>query len=125
MIEQGLLISSVSLTKRAPDVWDSAAFSSIFLASGFSYTSGIIHARPHAGNANRWGACVLRSSFFTKFDRQEKPTPACGQRGPNGELDVQLHFAIYGAKIKCGVAESLWPRPMWPKGSAPEPGEAA
>ena len=24
------------LTKRAPDVWDSAAFSSIFLASGFS-----------------------------------------------------------------------------------------
>jgi len=23
-------------TKRAPDVWDSAAFSSIFLASGFS-----------------------------------------------------------------------------------------
>ena len=25
-----------SPTKRAPDVWDSAAFSSIFLASGFS-----------------------------------------------------------------------------------------
>jgi hypothetical protein len=25
------------LTKRAPDVWDSAAFSSIFLASSFFY----------------------------------------------------------------------------------------
>jgi hypothetical protein len=42
------------LTKRAPDVWDSAAFSSIFLASSFSYISSRIHARPHAGNANRW-----------------------------------------------------------------------
>ncbi len=42
------------LTKRAPDVWDSAAFTSIFLASGFSYISNIVHARPHAGNANRW-----------------------------------------------------------------------
>jgi len=27
-----------SPTKRAPDVWDSAAFSSIFLASSFSYS---------------------------------------------------------------------------------------
>jgi len=41
------------LTKRAPDVWDSAAFSSIFLASSFFYISSIVHARPHAGNANR------------------------------------------------------------------------
>jgi len=41
-------------TKRAPDVWDSAAFSSIFLASSFSYIPNIVHARPHAGNANRW-----------------------------------------------------------------------
>ncbi len=43
-------------TKRAPDVWDSAAFSSIFLASSFSYISNIFPARPHAGNANRWKA---------------------------------------------------------------------
>ena len=28
--------SRAGLTKRAPDVWDSAAFSSIFLASAFS-----------------------------------------------------------------------------------------
>jgi hypothetical protein len=41
------------LTKRAPDVWESARFTSIFLASGFSYISNIIHARPHAGNASR------------------------------------------------------------------------
>jgi len=27
-----------------------------FLASGFSYISSIVHARPHAGNANRWAA---------------------------------------------------------------------
>jgi hypothetical protein len=40
-------------TKRAPDVWDSARFRSIFLASGFFYISNIVHARPHAGNANR------------------------------------------------------------------------
>ena len=41
------------LTKRASDVWDSARFMSIFLASGFFLLSGIIPARPHAGNANR------------------------------------------------------------------------
>jgi hypothetical protein len=43
-------------TKRAPDVWESARFTSIFLASGFSYISNLIHALPHAGNANRWKA---------------------------------------------------------------------
>jgi hypothetical protein len=44
------------LTKRAPDVWDSAAFSSIFLASVFFLLSGIFPTRPHAGNANRSAA---------------------------------------------------------------------
>jgi hypothetical protein len=44
------------LTKRAPDVWDSARFTGIFLALGFFYISERIHARPHAGNANRWVA---------------------------------------------------------------------
>jgi hypothetical protein len=29
------------LTKRAPDVWDSAAFSSIFLASSFFYSQAL------------------------------------------------------------------------------------
>jgi len=41
-------------TKRAPDLWDSARFTGIFLASGFFYISNIVHARPQAGNANRW-----------------------------------------------------------------------
>jgi len=41
------------LTQRAPDVWDSARFTSIFLASSFFYISNIVYARPHAGNANR------------------------------------------------------------------------
>src|SRR3990170_1435795 len=36
------------------DVWESARFRSIFLASGFFYISNIVHARPHAANANRW-----------------------------------------------------------------------
>jgi hypothetical protein len=43
-------------TKRAPDVWESARFTSIFLALGFFLLPSIIHARPHAGNANRWHA---------------------------------------------------------------------
>ena len=43
-----------SPTKRAPDVWESARFTSIFLASGFFLLPNIVHARPHAGNANRW-----------------------------------------------------------------------
>ena len=46
------------LTQRAADVWDSARFSSIFLASSFSYISGRIHTRPHAANANRWAAAI-------------------------------------------------------------------
>ena len=41
-------------TKRAPDVWESARFRSIFLASSFSYISSHVHTRPHAGNASRW-----------------------------------------------------------------------
>ncbi|MDP1716099.1 MAG: DUF1801 domain-containing protein, partial [Anaerolineales bacterium] len=35
-------------TKRAADFWESARFTSIFLASGFFYISNIVHARPHA-----------------------------------------------------------------------------
>jgi len=43
-------------TQRAPDVWESARFRSFFLASSFSLLPGRVHARPHAGNANRWVA---------------------------------------------------------------------
>jgi hypothetical protein len=43
-------------TKRAPDVWESAAFSSIFLASGFFCPQSESTLRPHAGNAHRWAA---------------------------------------------------------------------
>ena len=42
------------LTQRAPDVWESARFTSISLALGFSYISERIHVHPHAGNANRY-----------------------------------------------------------------------
>jgi hypothetical protein len=37
-------------------VWESARFTGIFLALSFSYISNIVHAHPHAGNANRWAA---------------------------------------------------------------------
>jgi hypothetical protein len=42
--------------QNADWTWHSAEFSGIFLASGFSYISSIVHARPHAGNANPWAA---------------------------------------------------------------------
>jgi hypothetical protein len=51
-------------TKRAPDVWESARFTGIFLALGFFYTSSIVHAHPHAGNANRWVAKSLKSEHL-------------------------------------------------------------
>jgi hypothetical protein len=36
LCQASLQVQERGLTKRAPDVWDSAAFSSIFLASSFS-----------------------------------------------------------------------------------------
>ncbi len=42
-----------SHTKRAADVWESARFTGIFLALGFSYISSRVHAHPHAADANR------------------------------------------------------------------------
>jgi hypothetical protein len=50
-----MLVKSVP-TKRAVDGGDSARFTSIFLASGFFYISGIFSARPTTTNANRWAA---------------------------------------------------------------------
>jgi len=56
------------LTKRAPDVWESARFRSIFLALVFFYISSIVHARPHAGNASRWQELAVNLSFvFQNF----------------------------------------------------------
>jgi hypothetical protein len=39
--EQVVFRSAGWLTKRAPDVWESAAFSGIFLASGFSCSQAL------------------------------------------------------------------------------------
>ena len=50
----GFICQPCGLTKRAPDKWESARFRSIFLALSFCYISNRIHARPLAGNANRW-----------------------------------------------------------------------
>jgi hypothetical protein len=54
-------------TKRAPDKWDSARFTSSFLAFSFFYISNIIHTRPLAGNANRSAAIERENSYFIKF----------------------------------------------------------
>jgi hypothetical protein len=43
-------------TKRAPDKWESAQFRSIFSGFGLFLLPNIVHARPLAGNANRWAA---------------------------------------------------------------------
>ena len=49
---------------RAPDVWESAASRSIFLASSFSCSQAGSTLRPHAGNANRW---AFPSEMFMKY----------------------------------------------------------
>jgi len=66
----------------------------------------------------------------TRFARPTAPRSRAlaadaARRGSNGELDHHLHFAIYGAKIKCSVAGFWPPRPIWAKGFAPKHGEAA
>jgi len=51
-------------TQRAPDVWDSAAFSGIFLALGLYCPQSESTLRPHAGNANRWAVpCKTKLNF--------------------------------------------------------------
>jgi hypothetical protein len=42
------------LTMRAADGWESAASTSIFLASSFFCSRSFISSRPPAANANRW-----------------------------------------------------------------------
>ena len=57
-------IAKSGLTKRAPDVWDSAAFSSIFLASSFFLLPNRVHARPHAGTDYCTCQGSLKDHFF-------------------------------------------------------------
>jgi hypothetical protein len=46
-------------TQRAADGWESAAFSSFYLALGFFYISSLFPARPPAANANRWAVPMI------------------------------------------------------------------
>ena len=48
-------------------MWESARFTGFFLASSFFYISNIVHARPHAGNANRWAAQEQIHLWFASF----------------------------------------------------------
>jgi len=66
-------------TKRAADWWDSAPFSSIFLASGFFLLPSRIHARPPAANANRWVADLQKIGAFF-FERR---CFECQRNNPN------------------------------------------
>jgi hypothetical protein len=52
------------LTMRAPDKWESARFTGLFLALSFSLVPGRVHARPLAGNANRWAAELLEMEGY-------------------------------------------------------------
>jgi len=54
MVKFGSTEKERHLTKRAPDLWESAAFSGIFLASSFFYISSLFLTRPKSANANRW-----------------------------------------------------------------------
>jgi hypothetical protein len=51
------------LTNRASDVWEPARFTSISCTRGFEFflLPNIVHARPHAGTANRWLASLKYS----------------------------------------------------------------
>jgi hypothetical protein len=46
---------------RAPDKWDSARFSSLYLASSFFWLMSRVHTHPLAGNANRWVAGYIET----------------------------------------------------------------
>jgi len=48
-----------------------------------------------------------------RFEDKNSPRPRSARL--NGELDEQLHFAKYGAKIKSDAAGFWQPRPMWPR----------
>jgi hypothetical protein len=50
-----------------PDVWESSAFSGIFLASGFFYISNIVHARPHANNTKKNYVPILNPLWTGKL----------------------------------------------------------
>ena len=73
------LSAKSGLTKRALDAGDSAAFSSIFLASSFLCSQTRVHARPSASNANRWQASqrakakpslIRKLRFIVKLEKQ-------------------------------------------------------
>jgi hypothetical protein len=71
--DKGSLKIKNGLTKRAPDVWESAAFSGIFLASSFFCSQAESTLRPHAGNANRWAA----GSNAKSTRKAVKPCSSC------------------------------------------------
>ena len=56
-----LSLMKVRPTKRAPDKWDSARFTNIFLASDLYSPQVESTLRPLAGNASRW-AVELKTS---------------------------------------------------------------
>jgi hypothetical protein len=56
------------LTKRAPDLWESARLKSIFIHFRLYLLSGIISAHPQAGNANRWAARDVESTEHKTYE---------------------------------------------------------
>jgi len=52
------------LTQRAADKWESARFSSLFLALSFFRLSSRVSARPLAANASRWVLVLKQNAGF-------------------------------------------------------------
>ena len=73
IVRQKRLYKKHRLTKRAADVWDSARFTGFFLALGFTYISGGIHARPPAATdylqCQGWEKSRARSPARVSFSR--------------------------------------------------------
>ncbi len=111
-------------TQRAADWWDAARFQAVFKAStGFRFRA-LSTSHPLAANANRWAACVLGPSFFTDFDRQERATPACDQRGPTRHLISSCILPIMARQSEA-VLLDLCGRARNGQRFASRPGEAA
>jgi hypothetical protein len=88
---------------RAADVWESARFTSIFLALGFFYISGRIHARPHAANANRSAASAnARTSAKTSSALHES---ARKRTVMENETHASNVFKIENCRAKNGAGD--------------------
>jgi hypothetical protein len=87
-------------TKRAADWWDSAAFSSIFLASGFSCSWSFISSRPPAANANRWAVALQNNKGFQGDNIKVKSAKL------STKILVQIILLAFGTLTGCSSVKT-------------------